>query len=99
MQHLPFAPEDIEVPHQHGERCGAQFENGGQQVDLTPAVARQQPEMRGDDAQAAVLRLNNGIDRTARLQPADAEIDLVGDADRSEAHTSELQSLMRISYA
>src|SRR3546814_2360102 len=38
-------------------------------------------------------------DLMAPLQAASVRIQVIGGADRSEEHTSELQSLMRISYA
>src|SRR3546814_8935814 len=64
---------------------------------------------RGESDQGARWRLGAAGDRPDHLHPADhlvarsqadaAEDGRRGDADRSEEHTSELQSLMRISYA
>src|SRR3546814_10339527 len=46
-----------------------------------------------DHFERAVLRANHGV------RPARHRLGLAGRSDRSEEHTSELQSLMRISYA
>src|SRR3546814_5605936 len=51
---------------------------------------------RGHDRRNAEARLRDGVDRQMASRPCRA---LLAAARRSEEHTSELQSLMRISYA
>src|SRR3546814_1654691 len=74
--------------------------------------ARRERARIGDDEAARLQRADIGLERgrvhrdqhvrlvARRLDVAGPEIDLKGgNAERSEEHTSELQSLMRISYA
>src|SRR3546814_6297052 len=62
---------------------------------LTATEGRQLPKGFLGASRAAVDRLARGIDRSADLGAQRRH----GNRDRSEEHTSELQSLMRISYA
>src|SRR3546814_18303247 len=61
----------------------------------SPALARQIRAGRGADAAGPAPGSGHGVERL--LEPAG--VALLGLRQRSEEHTSELQSLMRISYA
>src|SRR3546814_9693241 len=77
-----------------GVRRGAGGVDGGQPVGALDAVLRARLlDVGGGDAQVAVV----GDARLDDLPQAVVEEE-VPPADRSEEHTSELQSLMRISY-
>src|SRR3546814_2318020 len=60
-------------------------------------------QVRGHRAEHPPVEHQHQQRADARQQPAcegaEADADVVGDVQRSEEHTSELQSLMRISYA
>src|SRR3546814_9157887 len=65
-------------------------------------VEHQQVARPGEQAgqqQTRLLAAGQGLDRLARLAFVEQEVLQVGHHVRSEEHTSELQSLMRISYA
>src|SRR3546814_10616968 len=63
-------------------------------VGLTEAGARAQ----GKDVQTSTLPLDQ-VARALAARDTRGRIKLVAERERSEEHTSELQSLMRISYA
>src|SRR3546814_1221482 len=90
---------DLDQFHRNRGRFAAADAQAGDAARL--AVALERGDQRRDDARAA------GADRVAERGRAAMDVDLVvRDAevvhrehrDRSEEHTSELQSLMRISY-
>src|SRR3546814_3858794 len=59
-------------------------------------------DWRGDTKAIAIAAAGNGADATdfpAQPLPSDDDVESDNQAGRSEEHTSELQSLMRISYA
>src|SRR3546814_3499302 len=61
--------------------------------------ARDMLETVKDDEQAARENLPPSLEDSERAQAMDAAVSELESAIRSEEHTSELQSLMRISYA
>src|SRR3546814_7488182 len=74
--------------------------DGGDFVPILPELVRPDwPPIRFVFPHAPVrpVTINNGVPMRAWYDIREA--DLANRADRSEAHTSELQSLMRISYA
>src|SRR3546814_9922789 len=80
--------------------------SGAQQIDLVENFVKAPPPDTGggftQPAQSALLRMGlfgqQGFEQRALLV-VDQDMNIVGNTDRSEEHTSELQSLMRISYA
>src|SRR3546814_3651099 len=89
-----------------GVRRGAGGVDGGQPVGALDAVLRARLlDVGGGDAQVAVVgdaRLDDLPQAVVEeeVPPADArDVLRIGGCGRSEEHTSELQSLMRISYA
>src|SRR3546814_1846572 len=89
---------DAALAHAHPHAAGV----GGEPVDVVEGEAGV-----GDRLQARVDRQRQGVDHEATPEagPADAGEHgavleaVVAERSRSEEHTSELQSLMRISYA
>src|SRR3546814_8061833 len=71
---------------------GLEADAHGVELDRWPRLLRQQLTLRIEDGGRAVLHLLHD-ERVGRTDHAS------GDPLRSEEHTSELQSLMRISYA
>src|SRR3546814_9761360 len=67
-------------------------------IERTPFTHRQVWRRSHDGRRAAVTGRNNAYERAARRSDV-RFIDLTDYRARSEEHTSELQSLMRISYA
>src|SRR3546814_8208607 len=93
-----------------GRPCGADRVQGGDELDLhrQPAIARRRLGVTVDELlDDAVFQRVEADHRqpTAGLEPcqrgveAGLEIGQLAVDERSEEHTSELQSLMRISYA
>src|SRR3546814_1758224 len=71
-------------------------------VNVGPLKVQLVAEYRGTDLSGKVLRIENKSDQAVELTEAmvaPASALAVSVAERSEEHTSELQSLMRISYA
>src|SRR3546814_4212497 len=65
------------------------------------AVAADQRGARQGEALLRADDVDDAVTRVGEMKQLDAELGAIGDQriDRSEEHTSELQSLMRISYA
>src|SRR3546814_3907421 len=80
-------------PDRHTERfCGYVPECLFDAADGGHADNAQAPE-------ALLLQHASDLFDVARVLPQDKRLQILHSADRSEEHTSELQSLMRISYA
>src|SRR3546814_3807238 len=89
----------VEVAHQHRRRLWIAVPAGEMREDgmrLSPSPQPGQVEMHADDAKIDAADAHIGHHRAARPQRGQVDDFLM---DRSEEHTSELQSLMRISYA
>src|SRR3546814_10491000 len=96
----------------HGPPGAEEFTLGGRTTGLGGPAVRHSPPVLVADADARMRRHRNAAQRrieeagrdvdvgnAAERAAADGQIDSAGRKHRSEEHTSELQSLMRSSYA
>src|SRR3546814_1158046 len=93
----------MRAEHEHGGRDARTAGRGHRSVDVDPGGPEFGRE-RGAALPGAVVMKESGIRKVARARnvarrDAGAMFGLVAAEARSEEHTSELQSLMRISYA
>src|SRR3546814_9195210 len=88
----------------HRVQCERRLARAFRPVDLDDAAARETADAQGDNEPKRAGRNGLDLDRLARAEAhgralAEGAVDLRQRGSRSEEHTSELQSLMRSSYA
>src|SRR3546814_5960994 len=88
-QHAELAPDPVQVPLPHRDRL----------LTVDPDLTVVGPQQADDVLEQHRLAGAGRAHHRAHLAPGDVEGDVLEDRVRSEEHTSELQSLMSISYA
>src|SRR3546814_8052430 len=91
----------VAVPGDHVERRLAELADMKAAAPLHGEARRLLPVLEGGNRRQEVARVGEAVraDRAALRQGQRRRVVLADEAPRSEEHTSELQSLMRISYA